>query len=149
MKTIFVFVLFFCSVNSYSQVLSTDRLIGTWVWPDNNHPPKIIVQFTDSNHLRIRENGKFIVKDLTYKLVFTQYHFGVLKIDTKRSQNKKYDSCFADMNFSNELIMYGGFMDKPINEVLSQTRASGIEPSFIEEKTQYVAIYLSRKIRSN
>jgi hypothetical protein len=140
MKFFIFFVLCFCTVSSYSQ-----RLFGRWIWPDDDHPPKIIVEFIDTNYMEIRVNEKFIIsRHLIYRLDWNRSK-AILKVKSSRSRNNHYDSCFIYRKLSNIILMYGGFMDKPINEVLNDLGENEIDSKFINVTHKHKGIYLYQK----
>jgi len=67
MKIGFFLILFFCVANSYCQIITTDKLIGTWISYNVRHWT-FIYNFIDSSNLNISESHSGINKDCTYKI---------------------------------------------------------------------------------
>jgi hypothetical protein len=140
MKLLIFIALFFCTVKASGQYLH-----GRWIWPDDGSRPKIIVQFFDTNYVRISVNNTYIIaKNLLYKIERKKPKF-ILKVKKNSRKYHQYDSCFIVPVYSNIIMMYGGFMDKPINDAINELGENNIPDKFINVKHKHKRIYLYRK----
>jgi hypothetical protein len=137
MKLVFFLILFFCVANSYSQIITTDKLIGSWVTPNNNFIMAVF-EFVDNTHLRMMEHEKYIDSGgLTYRLEHMN-NSNLLRINAQRVISKnKTDSCFLTLTAPDTLIMSGGFFNYIINQVRDAHPDAAKGITFYDVKYQF------------